>query len=202
MTQKRMRAVLTGLGLVLLSGAIGGCSSPTYGTGERPEMAMFREITGGIGAPKQEPISYQPRAPLVMPPAANLQPPVAGAQVAQANWPVDPDQTNKPGRFSGDDELTPQKRAELRALYGQLPEAPPRERQKREVKSTYQAIGAAGQAKQFSAAIAESKGSNCSERRYLTQPPTEYCAPADTAPQTFENIDKKPGLFSRIFGRS
>jgi hypothetical protein len=51
---------------------LSGCSS-TYGTGKSPGMAMFGEMTGGLlnKGEKKEPIEYQPRAPLVMPPTTD-----------------------------------------------------------------------------------------------------------------------------------
>ena len=50
---------------------LAGCSmTSTYGTGEAPEMALFREMIGRLldKNKKKPPIDYQPRAPLVMPP--------------------------------------------------------------------------------------------------------------------------------------
>ena len=79
----------------------------TYGTGEAPEMAMFREMTGGIldKNEKKEPIEYQPRAPLVMPPAAGQLPAPAAARRCETasagrspNWPMDPDGGRAGGR--------------------------------------------------------------------------------------------------------
>jgi len=56
--------------LLALPLALGGCGmgTSTYGTGEMPEVAMFREMTGGLMNKNQKkgPIEYQPRAPLVM----------------------------------------------------------------------------------------------------------------------------------------
>ena len=77
----------------------------TYGTGENPEMAIFREMTGGLGAQKKEQIDYQPRAPLVMPPSTEaLPPPAETASVGNADWPADPDKTTEgqplPGRHA------------------------------------------------------------------------------------------------------
>ena len=70
--------------------ALGGCgSSTTYGTGQAPEMAVFSEMTGGLtgGKKNQEPINYQPRAPLVMPPDGQLQQPIETASAEGGPWP-------------------------------------------------------------------------------------------------------------------
>jgi hypothetical protein len=74
----------------LLTMLLAGCGPSTYGTGEVPEFAILREVTGGLGAPKKKPIEYQPRAPLVMPPsAAQLPAPVEpAAEAADVQWPA------------------------------------------------------------------------------------------------------------------
>ena len=71
-------------------------ATSTYGTGEAPEMALFREMTGGLlDSEQEEPIEYQPRAPLVMPPRPRgaLPPPGRDRRPRPiADWPMDPDE--------------------------------------------------------------------------------------------------------------
>ena len=66
-------------------------------------MAMFREVTGGIldKNKKKQPIDYQPRAPLVMPPDGRVssrrrwrapKPPVPTGQSTATNSPPRPTQ--------------------------------------------------------------------------------------------------------------
>ena len=52
--------------------ALAGCNTPTYGTGRSPELAMIEELTGNLagGGKKKEPINYQARSELVLPPSA------------------------------------------------------------------------------------------------------------------------------------
>ncbi|MCG7392242.1 hypothetical protein MHY87_04915 [Microvirga sp. ACRRW] len=59
------------------------------------EGELFKNLLGNIGIiPKEkEPIIYNERAPLVLPPKMDLPAPVApnGAEATNANWPKDPD---------------------------------------------------------------------------------------------------------------
>jgi hypothetical protein len=192
---------------------LGGCmSTSTYGTGEAPEMAIFRELTGGFGAQKQPPIEYQPRAPLVMPPstataAAALPSPVQTASVANPAWPIDPDQTPKPSKY-GDpmddnarDDISPEEAARLKPLAGmgntewESPFGDDINDQ------AYDIISNKGQQETFQAALNDAKGVGRSGRKYLTDPPEPYREPAATAPTEFEDIDQDGGGFwlTRLF---
>jgi hypothetical protein len=177
-----------------------GCSpTATYGTGEAPEMALFREVTGGImGRRKKEPIEYQPRAPLVLPPTAEqLPPPVETAAIASPDWPVDPNQSvagnrSKPPELPGSTDLrygaAQAEYRRLKPLVGVLPGAhAPMPRDER--MATYDLIiGGKQQREAFEKAIADAKGHD-RERRFLTDPPEEYREPAATAPAEFEDIN-------------
>src|SRR5690242_13963355 len=59
------------------------------------ECEAVKSLLGSIGIihKEKEPIIYNERAPLVLPPKMDLQPPVAsnGAETGNANWPKDPD---------------------------------------------------------------------------------------------------------------
>ena len=97
---------------VAMLAPLGGCGMSTYGTGEVPEVALFREMSGGLlnRNDKKEPIEYQPRAPLVMPPAAEatataqLPAPMETASAASPDWPMTPEE--RVGPAAGDDNLT------------------------------------------------------------------------------------------------
>ena len=98
MTRSALAGPLAISALLLLPVTLGGCgmATSTYGTGEMPEVAMFREVTGGLLNKKnpKAPIEYQPRAPLVMPAATEaetLPPPAEAAAAATPDWPVDRD---------------------------------------------------------------------------------------------------------------
>ena len=188
------------LTLAALTAGFGGCSS-TYGTGEAPEMALFREMTGGfLNREKKEPIAYQPRAPLVMPPSAGeLPPPIETAAVATAEWPNDPDQQARAAKgFDSENPREDIDQAEyrrLKPLTGMLPSAPRTERESDMHDEAYDIVRSKQQREQFKQALAESKGYARTERRYLTDPPTTYREPTATAPTEFEEIQKKKGFF-------
>jgi hypothetical protein len=134
-----------------------------------------------------------------MPPSAELRAPVEGAEVANANWPIDPDKTPEAGKYDNL-ELTPQKRAELAAIAAEMPDQDrPRRSMRRETLAdrTRAPITNREERKQFSAALADAKGVGRTERRYLTEPPNAYRQPASTAPTEFEGIDQdgKSGNF-------
>jgi hypothetical protein len=85
----RFALLSTAAAPVLLS----GCGPSTYGTGQVPEMAILREVSGGLLSTEQPAaIDYSPRAPLVVPPSTGaLPPPVASAAAPGADWPGAPD---------------------------------------------------------------------------------------------------------------
>jgi hypothetical protein len=184
------------------AGGLGGCiQTSTYGTGESPEMAIFRELSGGLGgfgAEKKEPIVYQPRAPLVMPPAEGeaLPPPVETAAVANPNWPRDPDQTAEGRREFGDenprDDISPEEARRLAPLagMGQTDWEPGWDENKQ---PAYDIVNKEKR-DTFRAALDEAEGIR-QERRYLTDLPDSVREPAPTAPAEFEDIKRERGFF-------
>ncbi len=183
---------------LVLSVWLAGCSpTATYGTGEAPEMALFREVTGGfLSNEKKEPIEYQPRAPLVMPPSSGQLPsPSETASAASPDWPIDPDERVAALRGNNDEDVraggSQAEYRRLRPLAGALPDTP--RQQRTSTGSPYDIVHSRQQRQQFQQALAESKGYGRTERRYLTDPPNEYRAPAATAPAEFENINTGSG---------
>jgi hypothetical protein len=87
----------------LLVGAaltLGACSSmTTYGTGTTAASQTVQDVAGILslgGKKKEDPINYEPRPPIVEPPAATLPPPGSDTSaVVASNWPVDPDEEQK-----------------------------------------------------------------------------------------------------------
>jgi hypothetical protein len=188
---------------------LGGCGLSTYGTGEVPEMALVREMTGGLLTKneKKEPIEYQPRAPLVMPPTAEatataqLPPPMETASAASPDWPMTLEERVGP---AGDDNLTAQNaQAEyrrLRPLSNVFPDQsgrPTYELDESGKTEYYNGIvHNRRQREEFKQALAESKGYGRTERRYLTDPPMTYREPVATTATSAEAIPpKKKGNF-------
>jgi hypothetical protein len=210
------RSPLSSSKWLLVVGALlplGGCGMTTYGTGQAPEMALFKEMSGGFLSrnEKKEPIEYQPRAPLVMPPsgeaataAAQLPAPMETASAASPDWPVSPEERIAPG---GESELTAYNlQAEsrrLRPLAGVFPDQerkPTYEIDESGRTEYYKIVHDKRQRDEFRQALAESKGYGRTERRYLTDPPTAYRAPVPTVAGTEPVIPKKKkGFFGRWF---
>jgi hypothetical protein len=182
-----------------LSGApvLSGCSpTATYGTGEAPEMALFREVTGGLLTKNDKPpIEYQPRAPLVMPPTAEeLPPPAETASAASPDWPIDPDERVLAASRIDEDARAGGSQAEYRRLKPLIGVLPQRSAGNLDTRgSPYDIVNSRRQRQEFQQALAESKGYARKERRFLTDPPTEYREPAATAPAEFENINSGGG---------
>jgi len=192
--------------------ALGGCiSSTTYGTGQAPELAVFSEMTGGLtgGNKNKEPIIYQPRAPLVLPPDGQLRKPIETADAEGGSWPaagnlID-DRDTGGDRETARDDITPEYERRLRPLAGLLPAASDDRDgsgtdRAEKIDRNYEMIKNRDQSKQFSAALAEAKGLTTTKRRYLTDPPEGYRTPAESAPTEFDKIDKK-GKKKNFFAR-
>jgi len=192
--------------------ALGGClSGTTYGTGQMPELAVFSEMTGGLTGrnKKKEPINYQPRAPLVMPPDGQLQQPVQTASTQGGQWPASSNNDGTGDRGTGPDDenarddITPEYNRRLRPIAALLPDSDkeledPNDRDK----NALDTIKNREQRKQFSADLADAKGYNSTRRRYLTDPPEAYRAPSENSPTNFDEIDKKDGkknFFTRLW---
>jgi hypothetical protein len=190
--------------LLAMTAGLGGClTTATYGTGESPELAIFRELSGGFG-PQKEPIEIQPRAPLVLPPnASQLPPPVATASSANPAWPQQPS-ADAAVIYSENprDEINPAEARRLRPLAGLLRPAGPPQINPNHPQPAYDIIHGKQQREAFSAAIDDAEGmSQTGERRFLTEPPIEVRQPAPTAQSEFAEIKKKRGGFlARIFG--
>lgn len=178
--------------------ALAACTS-TYGTGTSPEMALFKEMTGGFLSPKEQPIDYKKRAPLVMPPAAGqgqLPAPSQVADAATAEWPVDPDQTVAGRKEYGSDnareDIDQAEYRRLKPLTGAVANA--RGPYEESFRPAYDIVHNKSQREQFKKALADSKGYGRKERKFLTDPPTTYREPAPTAP-TFEEEGGSGGFF-------
>jgi hypothetical protein len=196
--------------------ALGGCAmSSTYGTGEVPEVALFHELTGGLVGSKKKPIDYEPRAPLVMPPnSQQLPPPVDTASLATPDWPVDPADSAAPGPTKDDnpyDDVTRKDYERTRSLAAVMDANADHARESNAKQSDhddrdeyYRLLHhGGGQRDAFAKAVADSKGYNSTDRRYLTDPPLTYRQPADTAPTgEVDKGVKKHHFWSFLFSKS
>lgn len=206
-----IRVAPVGAFLALAASGLGGCiSTATYGTGEAPETTLLREATGGMldkldGSEKAQ-IDYEPRAPLVIPPVAQLpEPSPAPDQLAGGAWPTDHGGESRIVEEGGETRsLSPEYVNRMKPLAGVMnrQEARRRKLYERDAAKSFLVDSNKGR-EEFEAALVEAEGLNRTERRYLTDPPTQYRQPAETAPAEFEDIKKDKGegtFFSRLFG--
>jgi hypothetical protein len=214
------RAICAGTLVALAASGLGGCiSTTTYGTGEAPESTLLREATGDllglVGRDEKPKIDYEPRAPLVIPPAAQLpEPAPPPAQLAAGAWPTDAPTADTVAYASEGDGTD---RSALSTDYVRrmqpLGQVMGRNGRNRGERVRMSEIGAAQsfasdetrgeQYERFETALADADGLGRTERRFLTDPPSQYRQPAETAPAEFEDIDKKEkgNFFSRLFKR-
>jgi hypothetical protein len=155
-------------------------------------MAIFHEMTGGLGHGKKESIEYQPRAPLVMPPSAQLPAPVQVASTENAQWPVDPDQTPDGPKVvdEGPRAISPEEARRLRPLAG-LGGNTSAKYSDDNHQPAYDIVNKKAEREAFKAALDERAGVGGTERRFLTDPPETVRAPAPTAQTEFEEIERK-----------
>lgn len=183
-----------------VAAALGACSqTTTYGTGEKPGLAVFSEVLGGLGKEPEAPIEYSTRAPLVMPPPAEgqLPSPVDVASAEDVNWPGEDQGPGGPrwGDGNSTDDVNSAEYRRLRPLAQLAPDLPADRRlYVDEDRQTQYDILDRNQRETFKAAVAEVEGIPA-ERRYLTDPPDTYREPAATAPTEFEDIKKADGGF-------
>ena len=205
--------ISTSLMVVVLAAPAGlaGCAATsTYGTGEAPEMALFREMTGGLlSKDKKQGIDYQPRAPLVMPPNTDqLPPPVEAASTAtDPSWPIDPSERVVARADDGNprNDISQEEYRRLRPLSGAFGERPTIQVSGNndlavEREEYYRIVNRnRTQQAEFKKALADSKGLSRTDRRYLTDPPLAYREPAPTAPvEEIETGVKKKGFWRRL----
>lgn len=197
---------------------LGACSSTTYGTGTSAAKQTIQDVTGilSFGKKKGEDIAYEPRPPIVEPPAATLPPPGSDpSAVVAGNWPVDPDEERK--RI---DNLVKERREAGQSLKFTVPEEEPTgpvvvsatersdddrrsmspEKAMR-IRDTVRGKGPSGedQRKLFADAKLARIGSFDENgnpvRRYLTEPPAEYREPDLESPIEITEKPKKKKRF-------
>jgi hypothetical protein len=168
---------------LLLSGCLG---SPTYGTGKAADEQLLEDVTGilSLGPSQEEQIDYKPRPELVTPASKEVLPLPQDNIVSASRqaWPESPEQ----------------RRARLRAEATENQDNPAYEPKiASDVKSRPGINSAArfnqpgnfevppsssNEREEFKRRLAQSKQGSPTTRRYLSEPPLEYRAPAATAP--------------------
>lgn len=188
MTHRRARFVAT-VPLLVSGLVLAGCmSSPTYGTGTPADEQLLSDVTGILSiAPKEkEQIDYKPRPDLVKPaPTAMASLPAPQESVVTAAnpaWPESPEQMRKRLR----DEATANQdnafyessiESDITSKPGVTSAAKIGER------GNFDSVGTGAQQRAaFNKRLAETKQGSSTTRKYLSEPPLVYRAPAETAP--------------------
>ena len=194
-----MHKSLIGLGFVAL---LAGCGGNTYGTGVSSEKQLVDDISDIVMldlTKKRKSIDYDSRPKLVKPPVvAELPTPAEKVQAESAYFPEDPELKRKrlledlaEAEANGaNGELSPELkrlRAESLArskskedLYAiKYPGLPRNEDGDCDLCDFYERTE--GDKQRLAQKTAERKNTTVKKRRYLTDPPDEYRAPAETA---------------------
>jgi hypothetical protein len=182
---------ITVFGALIASLALGGCvSSPTYGTDKTAGGQLLDDVSNlaSFGPKKRNQIAYNPRPELVRPAegkAAQLPAPQAAVDTAgNPNWPESPEARRKRIRDTAtanqnNPNFTPEVENDMplakadadKSDYGffgdKVPKVVPN--------------GQTDQSAEFRARKLASTAGSPTTRRYLSEPPLEYRAPAATA---------------------
>lgn len=182
------------LASVLMAGAFAsGCiSSPTYGTDKTASEQLYNDVTGmfSIGGSRKEPIDYKPRPELVRPAqgtAATLPPPQQSvASVEGGQWPESPEQRRARIRAEATaNQDDPTYRPEVVpdvALAQRNQKGPLSFSRDQEFPMDGGADNPRAQRTEFNRRLAEQRQGSATSRKYLSEPPLTYRAPAETAP--------------------
>lgn len=198
---KRALKATVAFGLLASLLALAGCNTPTYGTGKSPEMSMIQELTGNLGAgpKKKDPIEYQARSELVLPPSSQLPAPEEKLALSQsAAWPNDPDRNKPTANTSGE---IPEEFRRGRLARGSSRDADPNVSPIDVTEmNTAQRLEAQ---RKFREQRASMNSLDPTERKYLTDPPVEYRVPSANAPQPddFEESTEARTLFGSLWKR-
>lgn len=177
MTRIAGTAVALGAAALMLSGCL---QSPTYGTGTPAAEQLLEDVSSAVTVrgPKNPDIKYRPRPGLVTPPEGTTLPPPQTSVAASEQWPESPE------------ELRERLRAEAELGEGGSPLAP-----RTGYSSTVPTVGSAADGppppgsfndkaarERYRQAQAVARGTNPTQRNFLSEPPVEYRQPAASAP--------------------
>lgn len=173
--------------------ALSGCmSSPTYGTGKTAGRQLAEDVTGmlSLGPGDREPIEYKPRPKLVAPSDKSELPPPQENVVADSGlWPESPEERRARIRAEateGRDE--PGFRPAVRGSGNEARLRDPMQRELALSQST--SMDPKTARAEFNRRMAVAHQGNPEVRRYLSEPPLEYRAPAETAPVGDVGVDE------------
>lgn len=179
--------------------ALSGCvSSPTYGTGTPADQQLLEDLTDvlSLGPDNEERIVYAPRPEIVKPPSTAVLPPPQDNIASAGNpaWPESPEE-----RLARIRAEATEQRDNVNfepAVVNDLPRT--REAAVRRTRGDDQYVGAnpndpsntIRQRQAFQQRLAASRQGSPDQRRYLSEPPTDYRQPAASAPADELGVDE------------
>jgi hypothetical protein len=190
--KKRMARLATGLALVAACGLTAGCmSSPTYGTDKTSNEQLVSDLSGmfSFSDKKKARIDYQPRPELVKPAKRDEALPLPQQSIATADnpsWPESPEQRLARIRANADANADdPNYRSPVvadRALE-QKPTEIPSGNGHGEDSGIRSPSKMASEKAEFQKRLKENQQGDSAQRKYLSEPPTEYRQASADAPQ-------------------
>jgi len=168
-------------GLAIASAlTLAGCMGPTYGTGTPSDQQLLEDVTGilSLQPEAREPINYQPRGELVRPASLNVLPqPQQSAASGQA-WPESPearlDRVREEATLNQDDNSYSSGLRGARTAGSKTDWDSSKGIAMNDIDAT-------DQREEFNRRLAESQSRDPNQRRFLSEPPTQYRQPAQTA---------------------
>lgn len=169
-------------GLAIASAlTLAGCMGPTYGTGTPSDQQLLEDVTGilSLAPERREPINYQPRGDLVRPASTAVLPQPQQSAASGEAWPESPEA--RLARVREEATLNQDDSTYDSGLRGprSAPSLPDLDRH-RGVDSM--SANPARQREEFNRRLAVSQARDPNQRRFLSEPPTQYRQPAQTAP--------------------
>lgn len=216
---KSMLKTLIGLSFISL---LAGCSGSTYGTGVSSTNQLYQDVSGivSLSSDEKKRINYNSRPKLVKPPlVAELPAPAEKIESESAYFPEDPE--IKRARMLAELDENDGVRANSKDLSPEIVAMREESRKRNQLRS--QLANKDGDCyvcdhkelmkidnQRSAQKTAQVQQPTIPTRKYLTQPPTEYRVPAESAPagvvgeqEEFNSgipKKKKKGLLDGIFG--
>ena len=159
---------------------LSGCSSPTYGTGKSANQQLLEDISGAFSlapANRGSEIAYTPRPELVKP-ASTESLPEPQQEIASAEnpaWPESPEERRARIRAEATANQDNTRYRGPVASSGQQAWSPAA------IQGVPDAGNSAQQRADFQRRLRENRQGDPNSRRYLSEPPTGYRRPAETA---------------------
>ena len=173
---------------------LAGCmSAPTYGTGTRSDVQLLEDVSNiaSLKPKKKETIDYKPRAGIVKPATIGELPAPQTAYANSEQWPESPEErrariraeatANQDNAFFKPSVVTTTKNSSIEPVNFD---------DRVSLEDRYKTENKGDQQKRFREQLATKNGAY-QERRYLSDPPSEYKQPLESAPSDELGEDEK-----------